>query len=151
MVAMTDAAAALRVERLQPAAAGELLTLRLAALAVTQPRAGNGARPTPPTPAPSQTFDEVARQLEDRDVIVLGAWAGGRLVGTVAARIDGRRAALSDFAVAPDFQSQGVGTRVLLTLPEMLPDGATVFVASEGEAREVTLASLRRIVDWASK
>ena len=78
--------------------AGELLTLRRAA------------------------FVTEAQQYGDPH-ITLGGWYGHRLVGSIRMLIEGPKATLGRFAVAPDLQGQGFGTQLLMAILPHLPEG----------------------------
>jgi ribosomal protein S18 acetylase RimI-like enzyme len=98
--------------------AGELLTLRRAAF-VTEAQVVDD----PNIPPLTQTLDELRADLARDDVLTLGAWAGHRLVASIRVLIEGARATLGRFAVAPDLQGRGIGTRLLDEIVGHLPDG----------------------------
>jgi GNAT superfamily N-acetyltransferase len=166
MVPVTDtvpeAALELRLGLIGADDAGELLTLRLAAAALAAHARGDAAQPAPAaTPAASEAartrtaasaLAQVKAELADPGELVLGAWHGQRLVGSIAARLAEGRAELHHFAVVPDLQGHGLGVRVLLALPGFLPEAVTevrvagiTSGADDAEALELTLASLRHI------
>jgi ribosomal protein S18 acetylase RimI-like enzyme len=98
--------------------AGELLTLRRAAF-VTEAQLMND----PNIPPLTQTYEELRADLARDDVVTLGAWAGHRLVASIRVLIEDTKATLGRFAVAPDLQGQGIGTRLLNEIINHLPEG----------------------------
>lgn len=98
--------------------AGELLTLRRAAFVTEAQQYGD-----PNIPPLTQTLDELREDLGVDGVITLGAWSGHRLIGSIRVVIEGTKATLGRFAVAPDLQGKGVGTRLLMAILPYLPDG----------------------------
>ena len=64
------------------------------------------------------TPQRVARNLAQRDTLVLAAREGARLAGFAIMQFGEERAHLSLFAVHPDWQRQGVGRRMLEWLIE---------------------------------
>ena len=99
-------------------AAGELLTLRRAAFVTEAQQYGD-----PHIPPLTQTLGELKADLQAEGVITLGAWSGHRLVGSIRVLVEGTKATLGRFAVAPDLQNKGVGTRLLMAILPYLPDG----------------------------
>lgn len=98
--------------------AGELLTLRRAAFVTEAQQYGD-----PNIPPLTQTLDELRADLDADGVITLGAWSGHRMIGSIRVLIEGTKATLGRFAVAPDLQGRGVGTRLLMAILPYLPDG----------------------------
>ena len=98
--------------------AGELLTLRRAAFVTEAQLVGD-----PNIPPLTQTFDELRTDLARDDVLTLGAWAGHRLVASIRVLVEGPKATLGRFAVAPDRQGEGIGTRLLDEIVDHLPEG----------------------------
>lgn len=98
--------------------AGELLTLRRAAFVTEAQQYGD-----PNIPPLTQTLDELRDDLGAEGVITLGAWSGHRLIGSIRVVVEGAKATLGRFAVAPDLQGKGVGTRLLMAILPVLPDG----------------------------
>jgi len=98
--------------------AGELLTLRRAAFVTEAQQYGD-----PNIPPLTQTLDELRADLDAEGVITLGAWSGHRMIGSIRVLIEGAKATLGRFAVAPDLQGRGVGTRLLMAILPYLPDG----------------------------
>ena len=56
-------------------------------------------------------------------MLTLGAWQGHRLVASIRVLSEGSRATLGRFAVAPDLQGHGIGTRLLDEIVTHLPEG----------------------------
>ena len=98
--------------------AGELLTLRRAAFVTEAQQYGD-----PNIPPLTQTLKELKADLEADGVITLGAWWGHRLVGSIRVLVEGGKATLGRFAVAPDLQGKGIGTELLSAILPTLPDG----------------------------
>lgn len=99
-------------------AAGELFTLRRAAFVTEAQQYGD-----PHIPPLTQTLGELKADLQADGVITLGAWAGHRLVGSIRVLVEGTKATLGRFAVAPDLQGRGVGTALLAAILPYLPEG----------------------------
>jgi GNAT superfamily N-acetyltransferase len=98
--------------------AGELLTLRRAAFVTEAQQYGD-----PHIPPLTQTLEELQEDLQRDGVITLGGWYGHRLVGSIRMLIEGPKATLGRFAVAPDLQGQGFGTQLLMAILPHLPEG----------------------------
>jgi GNAT superfamily N-acetyltransferase len=97
---------------------GELLTLRRAAFVTEAQQYGD-----PHIPPLTQTLGELSEDLQAEGVITLGGWYGHRMVGSIRVLIEGSKATLGRFAVAPDLQGLGFGTQMLLAILPYLPDG----------------------------
>lgn len=97
---------------------GELLTLRRAAFVTEAQQYGD-----PHIPPLTQTLDELSEDLQAEGVITLGGWYGHRMVGSIRVLVEGSKATLGRFAVAPDLQGLGFGTQMLLAILPYLPDG----------------------------
>ena len=94
------------------------LTLRLAAPADAAPIAAM-SRELVETGLPwSWTPERVARNLRQRDTLVLTAREGERLAGFAIMQFGDERAHLSLLAVRPDYQRRGVARRMLEWLTE---------------------------------
>jgi len=98
-------------------AAGELLTLRRAAFVTEAQQYGD-----PNIPPLTQTLAELKEDLQAEGVITLGAWSGHRLIGSIRVLVEGAKATLGRFAVAPDLQGRGVGTALLASILQYLPE-----------------------------
>lgn len=114
----------LEVRTVAAADAGELFTLRRAAF-VTEAQQYDD----PHIPPLTQTLAELKADLARPDVITLGAWLGHRLVGSIRVLLEEGKATLGRFAVAPDLQGKGIGSRLLVEIVPRLPEGtAEVWV-----------------------
>lgn len=105
------------VIRLSASDAGEVLTLQRAAY-VSEARLHDDIS----LPALTQSLAELIGELNDPLVIALGIRTEGRLVAAVRLRLRDATAELGRLTVVPDLQGQGLGTRLLATVDEMLPD-----------------------------
>lgn len=108
----------LAIHPVTDADAGELLTLRRAAFVTEAQLVGD-----PNIPPLTQTLDELRADLARPDVLTLGAWQGPRLVASIRVLVEDARATLGRFAVAPDLQGRGIGTRLLDEIVAHLPEG----------------------------
>jgi Predicted acyltransferase len=119
----------LEIRRVGVEDAGELLTLRYAAFVSEAQVLGD-----PSIPPLTQSLEELVEDLQREDVITLGAWSGHRLVGSIRILLEGSKATLGRFAVAPDMQGQGVGTQLMFAVAGALPEGTEelwVFTAQD--------------------
>lgn len=116
------------IDVVTPEHAGELLTVQRAAFVTEAQHYDN-----PRLPALTQTLEELIADLQREDVVFLGAWRGHRLVGALRVALEGERATLGRFAVAPDMQGQGVGTELILQVPSYLPETATELWVFTGQ------------------
>ena len=107
-----------RIDVVDDASAGELLTVRRAAF-VREAQLYDD----PNIPPLTLTLDELRAVLADPAVVTVGAWIGPRLVGSIRVGVDGAKATLGRLAVVPDLQGQGIGTQMMLAIPGYLPDG----------------------------
>lgn len=122
----------LRIDVVGLGDAGELLTLRRAAFVTEAQRYGD-----PHLPALTQSLAELEEDLERQDVVTLGSWFGHRLVGSIRVELEGERATLGRFAVAPDQQGYGVGTQLLLSVLHYLPEATReVWVFTGTDSKE---------------
>jgi len=129
-----------RLGRLAPDDAGEVLTLQRAAY-VTEAQLHSDVH-LPPLLEP---LPDVRGVLGDPGVVVLGLHEGPRLVGCVRVRWLGEGAvALGRLAVAPDRQGAGLGTR-LLTAAEEAYDGIRRIELFTGSLSEANLRLYRRL------
>ena len=108
----------LDIHRVADEDAGELMTLRRAAFVSEAQLIGD-----PSIPPLTQTLGELRDDLGRPDVVTLGAWFGHRLVVSIRVLLEGPKATLGRFAVAPDLQGHGIGTRLLQGIAGYLPDG----------------------------
>jgi len=117
------------------------LTLKLAARADVAPIAAMSRELIEAGLAWSWTPERVARNLAQRDTLVLAARDGERLAGFAIMQFGEERAHLSLLAVRPDYQRQGVARRMLQWLTE---SALTAGIASVHlELRETNLAARR--------
>lgn len=107
----------LRIDVVDPAYAGELLTVRRAAF-VTEAQHYND----PNIPPLTQTLEALVADLERVDVVTIGAWIGHRLVGSIRVELEAAKATIGRLAVVPDLQGQGIGTQLLLAVLRYLPE-----------------------------
>lgn len=105
------------IDRITKEHAGELLTIRRAAF-VSEAQLYND----PHIPALTQTLDSLEADIENADVVTLGAWIGPRLVGSIRVGIEGDKATIGRLAVVPDLQAKGIGTQLLFAVLKYLPD-----------------------------
>ncbi len=118
--------------RLTDATAGELLTLRRAAFVSEAQLYGD-----PNIPPLTQTLPELRADLARDDVVTIGAWLGPRLVGSIRVEIEGDKATLGRFAVAPDLQGRGIGTTMLMAiLPHLPEDTKEVWVFTGKDSKQ---------------
>lgn len=108
---------ALRIDVIEDAHAGELLTVRRAAFVTEAQRYGD-----PHLPALTQTLEELRDDLARPDVVTIGGWQGARLVGSIRVELEGDKATLGRLAVVPDLQGLGIGTQLLLAVLQYLPE-----------------------------
>ena len=152
----------IQVRSVADADAGELFTLRRAAF-VTEAQQYDD----PHIPPLTQTLGELKDDLARDDVVTLAAWAGPRMVGSIRVLLEDGKATLGRFAVAPDLQGKGIGSRLLMEIVPYLPEGTKEiwvftgrdslqnleFYASRGyehqhdqRVGDLTFAYLRRIL-----
>lgn len=108
--------------------AGEVLTLQRAAY-VTEAQAHDDAH----IPALLETLDALRAGLGDPAVLALGVRDGGRLVGAVRCRVEGRVGAVGRLVVAPDRQGRGLGGMLLAAVEEALQGRVERLVLFTGE------------------
>src|SRR5690606_12942166 len=126
------------IRRVDVEHAGELLTLRRAAFVTEAQVTGD-----PNIPPLTQTLDELVADLQREDVITLGAWNGHRLVGSVRVLVEGSKATLGRFAVAPDVQGLGLGTQLMFAVAGALAEGTeeTGVFTSQGAVQYTVLCN----------
>ena len=120
--------------------AGELLTLRRAAFVTEAQLIGDVS-----IPPLTQTLDELRADLARPDVVTLGAWAGPRLVASIRVLSEGSKATLGRFAVAPDLQGRGIGSRLVAVVEERYADEVTRYELFTGPKSERNAALYRRL------
>ena len=125
----------LRIDVIDQADAGELLTVRRAAF-VTEAQLYDD----PHIPALTQSLEELRADLQRPDVVTLGAWAGTRLVGSVRVGLEEDRALLGRLAVVPDLQKRGIGTRLLMSVLAYLPEGTNEVWVFTGQDSKQNLS-----------
>jgi ribosomal protein S18 acetylase RimI-like enzyme len=120
--------------------AGELLTLQRAAF-VPEARA-HGTLDLPPL---VEGFDEIHAALRDPACLSWGFREAGRLVAGVRIRVAGAVGEVGRLVVAPDQQSRGLGSTLLLAAEERLPRGVTLLRLFTGEYSAGPLRLYRRL------
>ncbi|SFR93179.1 Acetyltransferase (GNAT) family protein [Microbacterium sp. cf046] len=121
---MTEAS----VRPIRPSDAGEVLTVQRAAFVTEAQIYGD-----PNQPPLTQTLEEVEAELRTAGGFV--AVLGGRIVGAIRTRDDGRVLQIGRIAIAPDVQGDGVGSMLLAAAEEhsSSPE-AELFTGSLSEA-----------------
>lgn len=105
---MHNTHAAFQASVLEVMHAGEILTLQRAAY-VTEAIA-HADLDLPPL---TQTLEDLRDELDDADVVGLGVWEYGRLLGAVRVRRVRDAVELGRLVVVPDRQGQGIGSFLL--------------------------------------
>jgi ribosomal protein S18 acetylase RimI-like enzyme len=126
------------VERAAAGDAGEILVLQRAAYQSEALRYD-----TPRLPPLTQTLDELRRDFDEQ--IVLKATIGGRIVGSVRARVDGNTGFIGRLIVAPDLQRQGIGSRLMAEIEAALGPRVARFELFTGDRSEGNLTLYRRL------
>lgn len=126
-----------RFTRAEPADAGELFTLQRAAYLSEAKlyREWN-------LPPLMETLAETTAIIEQ--TTVLKAVLGSRIVATGRARQDGPTLHLGRFAVAPDLQGRGLGTRLIAALEATADPGTEHFALFTGMNSEPNLRLYKR-------
>lgn len=123
---------------LTPEHAGEALTVQWAAYVTEAQRYD-----APHIPPLRETVAELRADLES-GVLAFGAWLGPRLAGCVRGRVDGARMEVARFAVAPDLQGRGIGSRLLSAVESAAPPPVRTLWLVTGAASEPNLRLYRR-------
>ncbi|TNU73249.1 GNAT family N-acetyltransferase [Miniimonas arenae] len=129
----------LRIDVVDDADAGELLTVRRAAFVTEAQRYGD-----PHLPALTQTLEELRADLARADVVTIGGWRGHRMVGSIRVELEGGRATLGRLAVVPDLQGLGIGTQLLLAVLQYLPEQTQEVWVFTGQDSRQNLAMYAR-------
>ncbi|MDD9206702.1 GNAT family N-acetyltransferase [Georgenia sp. 10Sc9-8] len=124
-----------RIDVVDAEHAGELLTVRRAAFVTEAQLYGD-----PSIPALTQTLAELLVDLDRAEVVTLGAWVGHRLVGSIRVELEAERANLGRLAVAPDLQGRGIGTQLLMSVLEYLPEQTQEVWVFTGQDSKQNLA-----------
>jgi ribosomal protein S18 acetylase RimI-like enzyme len=117
----------LAIGLVEPADAGELLTLQRAAY-VSEGQIYENASIPPLT----QTLEELESELAGS--IALKATIGSRIVGTARARLEDGTLHIGRIAVAPDMQGRGIGTALIERLEAEHADGAHTLALFTGDS-----------------
>ncbi|MEV0619891.1 GNAT family N-acetyltransferase [Nonomuraea sp. NPDC050404] len=125
------------IERAVSADAGEILTLQRAAYVAEAQLYGD-----PYIPPLVESLEQVRKAVEGGTV--LKALDAGRIIGAVRAQLSGTTCLVGRLVVAPDRQGQGVGSALLRTLHEQVPE-ATAFDLFTGHLSEANLRLYRRL------
>ncbi|MGC0143604.1 GNAT family N-acetyltransferase [Pseudactinotalea sp. Z1732] len=125
----------LRIDVVDDAHAGELLTVRRAAF-VTEAQLYGDAH----IPALTQTLEELRADLQRPDVVTLAGWSGTRMVGSIRVGLEEDRALLGRLAVVPDLQGRGIGTRLLMAVLAYLPEGTNEVWVFTGQDSKQNLS-----------
>lgn len=124
----------LQIDLINTEHAGELLTLQRAAFVTEAQHYDN-----PRLPALTQTYEELLADIDRVDVVMIGAWLGYRLVGAIRVQVEGERANLGRFAVAPDLQGQGIGTEMLMRTLDYVPESISEVWVFTGQDSQQSL------------
>ncbi|MDO4792304.1 MAG: GNAT family N-acetyltransferase [Buchananella hordeovulneris] len=107
--------------------AGEVLTLRRAAYVSQAQHTGD-----PYIVELMETLENVAEDFSRPGSVVIGARDGARLVGTIKVEVNGSRATLSRFAVAPDRRGEGIGQKLLVSIVPHVSTGVEEVAIETG-------------------
>jgi GNAT superfamily N-acetyltransferase len=118
--------------------AGEILTLQRAAYVAEAQLYGE-----PFLPPLTETLEEVAAAIAA--ATVLKAVDGGRMIATGRARPDGATLHLGRFAVAPDRQGQGLGSRLIAALEATAGPDIERFELFTGFKSDLNLRLYKRL------
>jgi ribosomal protein S18 acetylase RimI-like enzyme len=135
---MTDMDDDVRIERADPADAGEILTVQRAAYVTEAQLHGD-----PFLPPLVESLDQIGKMIAGS--LVLKATVGTRLAGSVRARINDRTCLVSRLSVAPDLQGRGIGRALMLALEAEVTGLADACVLFTGHLSETNLRMYRRL------
>jgi ribosomal protein S18 acetylase RimI-like enzyme len=121
-----------------PDDAGEILTLQRAAY-VSEAQLYRDAF----LPALTQSLDELRAELATSSA--LKAVVGHRIVGAIRARLDGTTLHIGRLAVAPDWQGQGIGTRLLDAVERLAEGRAQTYTLFTGHLSTANLRLYERL------
>ncbi|TMR21228.1 GNAT family N-acetyltransferase [Nonomuraea turkmeniaca] len=125
------------IERAVAADAGEILTVQRAAYVSEAQLYGD------PYILPLvESLEQLRKVIET--AVVLKALDQGRIVGAVRGQVSGTTCVVGRLVVAPDRQGQGLGTALLSSLHEEVPE-ATAFDLFTGHLSEANLRLYRRL------
>ena len=128
-----------RIRPIEPADAGEVMTLQRAAFVQEALIYG-----TPDMPPLTQTLVEVQSELEENLGVV--AVDGARMVGALRARVDGDLLLVGRIAIAPDRAGEGIGSALLDAVERRGADrGATQAELFTGSLSEANLRLYERV------
>jgi ribosomal protein S18 acetylase RimI-like enzyme len=121
--------------------AGEILTLQRAAYVTEAQVYGD-----PMLPPLIQTLDELRAEMADPQCAAWGIRESHRLVASVRVHLIGEATAeVGRLVVAPDSQSNGLGTALLLAAEEHLPDEVTTVRLFTGNRSHGNLRLYKRL------
>ncbi len=123
--------------RLSREHAGEALTVQRAAF-VEEARI-YGTVDIPPL---TESLDDLRREIET--TVTLGAFAGGRLVGSARLTLEGPIGWISRVAVAPDQQGRGIGGGLLEEVEAAAPAEVAAFQLCAGGRSGANVAMYER-------
>lgn len=86
-----------------------------------------------PIPPLTQTIESLRQEFPN--LVILKATVGGRIVGSVRAKIAGETCAVGRLIVHPEFQGKGIGSRLLQTIEHSCNNVAKfeLFTGSKSE------------------
>lgn len=92
-------------------------------------------------PPMTQTLEELKNDMPNQ--VFLKALSGDRIIGSIRARAESERCEIGRLIVHPDYQGQGIGTRLLNEIERYFPHVAR-FCLFTGSQRESNLRLYRR-------